>query len=112
MLRRLVLPTVLALSTAAALVIGVFPTRTYLDKRDAVAAAEERLEGLQAANAAAEARVEALQSDTEIERLARRDHGLAYPGEETYVVLPPPMDPPEWPTGWPFTHLPLRALPD
>ena len=31
-----------------------------------------------------------LQTDAEIERIARRDLGLVYPGEEAYAILPRP----------------------
>jgi len=109
--RRILLPVFLVVVTAAVLVIGVLPTRTYLDKRSEVQAAELHLSELEQANAEAQARVDRLDSDAEIERVARRDYGMANPGEEIYVVLPPPAVPVEIPTGWPFSklHTPLDA---
>jgi hypothetical protein len=35
-------------------------------------------------------RTEKLQTDAEIERLARRDYNLVRPGEEVYAVVPSP----------------------
>lgn len=85
-----------------ALAIGLFPTQTFLDQRADTAEAEQRLEVLQAQNQAFEARIERLQTDAEIERLAREQYNLAYPGEEAYAVLPAPLPPLDLPTVWPF----------
>ena len=109
---RLLVPVALLLATAAALLVGVLPTRHYLDKRAEVQAAEAQLAELRAANADAEAEAAALDTDAEIERRARQEFGLARPGEETYVVLPPPADPVEVPDGWPFTELETRLRAD
>ena len=106
---RLLIPAVLVASTAVALLLGVLPTRSYLDKRAEVRAAEARLVALQEQNAAVAAEVEALDTDAEIERRARQEFGLAKPGEETYVVLPPPKPRVEVPEGWPFVELEARV---
>jgi cell division protein FtsB len=100
-----VLPVVLVVLTLVVLGAGVFPTRTYLDKQAELADTRERLAELEAANAEAEARRDLLNTDAEIERLARDQLGLARPGEETYVVLPAPQPPVEVPDGWPFDHV-------
>lgn len=96
---------VLAALTVAVLAVGVFPTRTYLDKRTEVRETEAQLASLRAANDANDARAAALDSDAEIERVARAEFGLAKPGEETYVILPPPREPVRVPEGWPFSKL-------
>ena len=98
----------LAATTVVVLAVGVLPTRSYLDKRAELDEVEAQLVSLQVANDDAAARAAQLDSDAEIERLARRDYGLAKPGEETYVVLPPPAEPVEVPDGWPFDKLQLR----
>jgi len=103
--RRILLPAFLVVVTAAVLVVGVLPTRTYLDKRAEVGAAELQLAELEQSNTQAQAQAERLDTDAEIERVARRDYGMANPGEEIYVVLPPPAEPVEIPTGWPFSKL-------
>ena len=69
---------------------AVFPTRTFLAQRASISRAEKQLEVLGEQNAELEARAEELQSDEEIERLAREQYNLVKPGEEAYAVLPPP----------------------
>jgi cell division protein FtsB len=99
---RMVLPVTLVGVTVGALLLGVFPTRTWLDQRSAVHAAEARLAELEAANAESQAQVDALQTDAAIEQIARQEYGLAKAGEEVYHVLPPPRDPAPVPDAWPF----------
>jgi len=82
------------------LVFAVFPTRTYLAQQDATSQAGERLKVLEEETAQLQARAVALDSDDEIERLAREDHGLVRPGEEAYVVLRPPLPPVDLPEMW------------
>lgn len=101
-----------------ALAIGLFPTSTFLDQRASTAEAQERLAVLRAQNEAFEARIERLESDAEIERLAREQYNLVYPGEEAYAVLPAPLPPLDLPEVWPFGPLldpsgaaPVTAVP-
>lgn len=103
--RRVAVPILVAVLTCGVLFLGVFPTRTYLNQRQATAEAEVRLAELQAANVVAQERVATLQTDAEIERIARDQYGLAKPGEEVYRVLPPPEDPVRAPDVWPFNRL-------
>ena len=98
----MVLPITLVGVTVGVLVLGVFPTRTWLDQRSAVHAAETRLAELEAANADSQAKVDALHTDAAIEQIARQEYGLAKLGEELYHVLPPPRDPAPVPNAWPF----------
>ena len=102
---RLLVPAVLVVLTVAMLAVGALPTRTWLDQRSTAAAAERRLAELDAANADAEARAAALQSDQEIERMAREQYGYARVGEEVYGILPQAEDPVRVPEAWPFTGL-------
>ena len=102
---RLVVPLVLFGLTVGVLVLGVFPTRTWLDQRNSLRVAEAQLADLETGNAERQARVEALMTDAEIERLAREEYGYAKVGEEVYHVLPPPRDPVKVPDAWPFTRL-------
>jgi hypothetical protein len=60
-----------------------------------VASARAELAGYEAENAELAADVEALQTDSEIERLAREKLGYVRPGETAYVVLDPPGAPDE-----------------
>lgn len=75
---------------AGVAVIAVFPTRTYLAQKDDLEAAEARLQVLTRENAELAARAERLNSDAEIERLAREQYSLVKPGEEAYAILPAP----------------------
>jgi cell division protein FtsB len=84
------------------LAVAVFPTSTYLDQRAATREVEERLDVLRAQNAAYERRIERLQTTEEIERLAREEYNLVFPGEEAYAVLPAPLPELELPAVWPF----------
>lgn len=97
-----------------ALAIGLFPTQTFLDQRADTAEAQERLEVLRAQNDAFEERIERLQTDEEIERLAREQYNLAYPGEEAYAVLPAPLPPLDLPPVWPFGEVydPTMSAPE
>src|SRR4029079_7397838 len=72
------------------LFVAVFPTRTWLAQRQEASQATRELEILDGANAKLAGRVKALQSDAEIERLAREQYNLVKPGEEAYALLPAP----------------------
>jgi hypothetical protein len=87
------------------LAFTVFPTSTYLDQRADTAEAEERLEVLRAQNDAYEERIARLRTAEEVERLAREQYNLVFPGEEAYAVLPAPLPELELPAVWPFGEL-------
>lgn len=95
-----------AVATIAALAVYVFPTRTWLDQRAALAETGAQLHELRAERAALEQRVAELDSDEMIEEIARSQYGLVKVGEEAYAVLPAPEKPVELPAIWPF-GLPL-----
>jgi len=80
-------------AVAIVLFVFVFPTGTYLDQRHQLAVAANRLRALDHQNAALSARADRLQSDTEIERLAREQYHLVRPGEQAFAILPPPVPP-------------------
>ncbi len=87
------------------LAVTVFPTSTYLDQRADTSEVEQRLAVLRAQNVAYEARIERLETVAEIERLAREQYNLVFPGEEAYAVLPAPLPELELPAIWPFGEL-------
>jgi cell division protein DivIC len=68
----------------------VYPTRTFLDQRDATNKARTQLELLRAENEKLTKEAKRLTSDAEIERLAREQYGLVKPGEKPFVILPAP----------------------
>jgi cell division protein FtsB len=102
---RLVGALVGTLVVVAALLIGVFPTRTYVAQRTSTHRAQERLAVLSAENKSLAQRIQGLNADSEIERIAREQYNLVMPGEEAYAVLPAPQAPIELPAIWPFGQL-------
>jgi cell division protein FtsB len=72
---------------------AVFPTRTYLAQRRDIAAATQRLALFRQENQHLEAEAKRLQSDEEIERIARARYNLVRPGEEAYAIVPVPKPP-------------------
>ena len=74
----------------AVLLVFVFPTRTYLDQRRQLALASQRLQTLNSQNAELDGRVAKLQSNAEIERIARERYHLVRPGEQAFAILPAP----------------------
>ena len=104
-LRAAVRPLLFLLVVFAVLAYFVFPTRTWMDQRAALDETQGQLADVQADNEELAARIEALQTADEIERLARRDFSLIYPGEEAYAILPPPPRAVTLPNAWPFNVL-------
>ena len=105
MRRRFLVPTLGTMIALGGLLVGVFPTRALLDQRAAIAEADARLAAVDARNQELEERVEALGTDAEIERIAREQYNLVFPGEEAYGLLPAPPMPPMVPDAWPFRAL-------
>lgn len=93
--RKLFWPLVGSVVVVALLFLFVFPTRTWFQQRDEIAAAEKRLEVLDEQNQKLSARVRQLQTDAEVERIAREQYQLVRPGEEAYAILPAPGAPAE-----------------
>lgn len=107
-LGRWVRPLLLAAAAVisiVALAVYVFPTRTWLDQRAALAETSLELRELEAERSALEQRVAELDSDEQIEEIARSQYGLVMEGEEAYAVLPAPEKPVELPSLWPFGEL-------
>lgn len=97
MSRRVRLGVAARFGIGAVLLIGVlflavFPTRTYLDQRESIDDAHERLSVLREQNEKMEQRIRSLQTPDEIERIARQEYNLAKPGEEVYVIIPSPLE--------------------
>ena len=85
-LRALVILAVSGVAVAVTWTWGVNPVRNWFAQRDEITQLEARLVEVQASNAALQADIELLRTDAEIERIARRDLGLVYPGEEAYAI--------------------------
>ena len=72
---------------------AVYPTRTYLRQQRELSAAEHKLDLFREQNGRLEAEVKRLESDEEIERIARARFNLVKPGEEAYAIVPVPPPP-------------------
>ncbi len=86
----IVVGTLLVLLLGIAFLTQVVPYRQIIDANSDVAEARSLLDELQNENAALEADTKALETDGEVERLAREKLGYVRPGEVAYVVLDPP----------------------
>jgi len=106
--RRLMWPLLALVTVIGLLFIGMYPVRTFLAQRGSLSRAEHQLEVLKQQNAQLDQRVQALNTDTEIEQLARERYNLVRPGEEAYAILPSPPPPIVLPAVWPFSGLAQR----
>jgi cell division protein FtsB len=68
---------------------GVLPVRDFLERENAVNAANEQLAEIEAANALLQDDVNALYSEEEVERIAREQYGFVLEGEVGYVAVLP-----------------------
>jgi cell division protein FtsB len=85
-------PAFAAVALAGVMALAVFPARALLAQRHDRSRLAAKEAELGAQNAALQDRAAQLQTDAEIERLARR-YNLVKPGEETYFILPRPDAP-------------------
>jgi cell division protein FtsB len=79
-----------SLALSGLLVYAVFPVRTYLSQRSDTNRAREQRDVLSEENERLEQRADELRDPETVEEIARRDHNLVMPGEESYAILPPP----------------------
>jgi cell division protein FtsL len=94
--RTLLTATLLGLALVGLLFVFVYPTRTYLQQRNQISAAEHHLAQLQRDTARLESQSRQLQTNAAVERIAREQYGLVRPGETPYVIVPtaPPVTTP------------------
>jgi len=90
---------------------AVYPTRTYLAQQRDLRAAQHKLELFREQNGRLEGEAKRLESDEEIERIARARFNLVKPGEEAYAIVPvpPKADAPGAPAPAPPAPAPKRA---
>lgn len=72
------------------LFLAAYPARAYFAQNDKRSEMAAEVRTIEAQNQQLLDRAQKLQTDAEIERLARRDYNLVRPGEEVYAVVPPP----------------------
>jgi cell division protein FtsB len=85
---------VAVVALVGALFTAGFPARALLAQRHERQQVARQVHDLVVRNRALGERSRVLQTDAEIERLARSQYGLARPGEEVFAVLPPAGKPP------------------
>jgi len=68
----------------------VFPMRTYLGQKEAIASERQTVAVLARENAALSAEKAALGTKATIEQIAREEYGLVMPGQQAFMVLPSP----------------------
>ncbi|MCU0281275.1 MAG: septum formation initiator family protein [Acidimicrobiia bacterium] len=83
------LVAVAALVAAVVTAAGIFPFRQLIAERRSVAQAQDTLLALRAENEHLAGEVAVLETDEEVERLAREQFGLVRPGEAAFVVVAP-----------------------
>ena len=81
---------VLLLGALALTVSGILPFRQLVAQQRQIERAGAQLEALSNENERLEGEILALQTDGEVERIARDQYGLVRPGEVGYVVVAPP----------------------
>ncbi|MEY2422214.1 MAG: hypothetical protein QOI95_2281 [Acidimicrobiaceae bacterium] len=109
--RRLLWILVGSVTIVGVLFIGVYPTRTYFAQRSALQKAQHQLDVLQTENAKLDQQAADLNTDGEIERIARENYNLVRPGEESIAILPAPPPKITVPPVWPFTGLAAKLDP-
>ncbi len=77
-----------ALALVAILFVFVFPTRSYLAQRRQVSSAQHDVNVLREQNDKLAALAAQLQTPAEIERMAREQFHLVFPGEQVYDIVP------------------------
>ena len=82
--------SIAALAVVAILFVFVFPTQSFFAQRGRVDDARHDLSVLQQQNARLEEERNRLQTPSEVERLAREQYHMVYPGERAFVVTPAP----------------------
>lgn len=102
--RRRTVAVVVSLVVVVGAVLAV-PASSWAAQRDVLADRQAQLAALERDNDRLAERLDRLDDPDEIERIARRDHGLVAPGEESYSILPPATAGLTLPRGWPFDRL-------
>lgn len=85
--------------------IGLLPAKTWLNQRDTTVETQQNLDRVNAQVAELENQLRLLETDDEIERTARENFDLVYPGEESYRILPAPKAEPVTPAEQPAVNI-------
>jgi cell division protein FtsB len=77
------------LALLGVLLLAVFPARAWVAQQHEREKVTAEVAEMAAQNRRLESQAWLLQTDAEIERLARKDYNLVRPGEEAFAILPP-----------------------
>ena len=89
---RRILPVTLVVAISIVVLVGLaaLPIRTWVDQRRATDEIRQEVTTAEGEVAELELKLALLETDAEIERMARENFDLVYPGEESYRILPAP----------------------
>ena len=79
---------IMSLVVVAILFLFIFPTRSFLSQRSQVSQARHDLAALRAQNARLAREAARLQTPAEIEKIAREQYFMTFPGERAFAVIP------------------------
>ena len=77
-----------SLIVVAILFLFVFPTRSFFGQRRQIGTAQHDLAVLRQQNARLEKEAARLDTDAEVERIAREQYHMVRPGEQAWAVIP------------------------
>ncbi|HJT38351.1 MAG TPA: septum formation initiator family protein [Actinomycetota bacterium] len=80
---------ILALLLVGVLFSSVYPIRRYFQVRSSIAQLQHEERALDQKTLQLQQQKQLLQSDAEVERIAREDLGMARPGEVPFVIIQP-----------------------
>jgi cell division protein FtsB len=84
---KVVIVCIIVLTLIVLLGLGVLPLKNWKAQTSKLSSGEKTLVQNEAEIVELESKLKTLNTDEEIERLARRDYGLVMPGEESYRIL-------------------------
>ncbi|MEN8233352.1 MAG: septum formation initiator family protein [Actinomycetota bacterium] len=84
---------IVLLGALALTVSGILPFRQLIGQQRQIERSQEQLDALQRENQALAEDISRLDTDAEVERIAREQYGLVRPGEVAYVVSVPDESP-------------------
>ena len=101
-LRRLGYFSIIAVSLFSLMLLGVIPVQEWFEVRDTRDELLVELAKVEELNKSYRVSIDALNTDEEIERIARSEYNLIKPHEEAYYVVPLSAEDVKIPGIWPF----------
>ncbi len=101
-LRRLGYFSIIAISLFSLMLLGVIPVQEWFEVRDTKDELLVELAKVEELNKSYRVSIDALNTDEEIERIARSEYNLVKPHEEAYYVVPLSAEDVKIPGIWPF----------